>query len=262
MSEAKRRNASSTDTAAQSKYADVTTNRLSPGPFDFTTVDVYFSLASTVMKSYLDAQFAQYDQAVCQSGGRLTFTKEEFIQYCGTTVQSRIDWTNNNRPVIHPMAGYRVPAYLSLVISNIGKVEIAEKGLVLKPCFDGSNCWEELNEEGEKVIFEDEFVPMTAQECEQMSLKLRGIERNGFTFAEGFAKDKEGAEAMMTMQVVENQVLALNQDAHPFYSVIAATFAVQGMANQLGSQAFRTKYGDLEQIANLVTGFACPAGGA
>jgi hypothetical protein len=209
-------------------------------PVSYDEVEVSFSTSSAVLQSYLDAQFSQYEATVSMSGGKLPFSKEVFIRYCATIVASRVNWAAGRKASVHPRSRTRVPAFLSTCLSSIGVVEIPEKGLRLVP------------------VFKDEIEELTESEINRLSNQLSLLESRGFTFSEGFVADKVGSVQVMTMQVIENSVLSTSAEAHPIASVIAGTFAVQGLALILGEQAFRVQYAELSQLAQAVSRFTEP----
>lgn len=214
---------------------------VTPQPTSYDVVKVNFSTSSCVLQSYLDAQYTQYDSAVAMSGGKLPFSKETFTRYCATIVASRINWTVGIKANVHPRSKTRVPAFLSTCLSSIGVVEIPEKGLRLVPHF-----------------VDEEVELLSESEVNQISSQLVLLESRGFTFSEGFIIDKVGSMQVMTMQVVENKVLSADTSAHPIASVIAGTFAIQGLATLLGEQTFRVQYADLSQLAQAVSRFTQP----
>lgn len=212
-------------------------NLVTTQPVDYVTADVRISAASSVLKKYISELYQALEAEALVRGGRMTFDNEAFIRYVATIIKSRIDYVNNKHAILRFDDKVRVPAFLSVALEQIGKVEIPEKGISLIPVYSGET---EL---------------LTQEEALALSRKLAYFENHGFRFATGYSREREGEVGFMTMELIENKVMCDTNTHHPVYGVLAGFFEVTGLVKVLGAQAFRVKYTELSHVEQLVLRF-------
>jgi len=210
-----------------------------PTPVNYEQVDVSISASSPVFASYIKALYEEMESEVGLSGGRMSFTQEELVKYVSTLIATRVDYVNGTSPLFHFKEKIRVPAFLSVALEQVGKVEVPEQGLSLKP-----------------VCLISKLELMDLGQVEQMSRKLAQLERLGFRFALGYSREKSGEVSFMTMELLEDWVMSDSMDQHPIMALFASFFSVTGLVKVLGASAFRVKYCELSRAEVLVQKFA------
>lgn len=223
------------DVVSLSKQID---GRISPKPVEAEVVEITVGIDSPVLVSYLTAFYDQLEAIVHHQGGTLSITFEELETYIRAMIYSRVEYVNNRKPICHWRDELRVPAFLSIVLENMGKVDVADKGLLLVPKFRG------------------EVPDVSLSWMQSISRKLKLFENHGVHFAEGYSRDTHGEYNFMTLELMNNKVMATENVAPPVYALLAGTLAIQGLSSVLSSQSFRVEYADVSHLANIVTRFA------
>jgi hypothetical protein len=231
-------------------------------PVDYQQVDVAINLNEGLMvfvEQYYDAILQRLNQ---QGANGATFTLLDLQRYVVTLIKSRVMWVRNERNVpLHYSERVPVPAFLSFVLSGIGRVELPELGIELIPSFN-VDSWpvvaveqpptlEEtdlVTEEGEGV-YEVRTAPMSREEAVIFGSRLKAISRLGFEFAEGYARDKQGVLDLMVLQLVEGTVVSHTDRGHPAYAVAAYFLGLLQVVNLLGP---RVLYGTREQMRMIL----------
>jgi len=200
-------------------------------PVDFQFVDVAINLNEGLLV-YVEQYYEAISLRLNQQGANLVpFTVEELMIYIKTLIKSRVTWVRNDPGMIlHYSERVMVPAFMSFVLSGIGRVEIPELGIELKPFF-----------------IADEV--MTREQAIMFSAKLKPLSSLGFQFAEGYARDKTGAMDLMVLQMVEGQVLSHTDKGHPAYAVAGYFLGLLQVVNLLGP---RVLYGTQEQMRMIL----------
>lgn len=208
---------------------------LKPVAVDYTTGEVTFSLSEGMFADYINAEHCAIMAAV-RSNDDFPFDLATFKKYCNTLLVSRIAWVlgKTNLLIVRPEDGTTCPALLSQVLMNIGLVSDDSIGIQLKPAFSDTDA---------KV----KAGCLSETKMQEISYYLRRIEN--YVGAQGYLKDKSGSWEFMTMQLVDNQIRAPRNAAHPAYSLLAA---VTGNKTLVSALSPRVKYGDMDTFKALV----------
>jgi hypothetical protein len=200
-------------------------------PVDFQVVDVAINLNEGLLvwiQQYYEAIELRLNQ---QGANMVPFTMEELTLYVKTLIRSRVAWTRNDPGMIlHYSERVVVPSFLSFVLSGLGRVELPELGIELRPAY-----------------ISDEV--MTKEAAIMFSAKLKPLSSLGFEFAEGYSRDKTGAMDLMVLQMVEGQILSHTDKGHPAYAVAAYFLGLLQVVNLLGP---RVLYGTREQMRMIL----------
>lgn len=221
------------------EISDQIGNRIAPKPVKTLEVEVAVSMDSPVLHSYLDAFYKELGILSRNRGGNVAFSFDDFRKYIATIVKSRVGYVNGERGVtVFYNDDIRVPAFLSNVLENLGLVSIPSRALELRPVYTG----------------EDPGVDL--RWMKDISRELKHYEDFGMHFAIGYSRDKEGEQHFMTLQMMEDKVMAMSDEANPAYALLASTLALQGLAAVLGAVNFRTEYAEVSHLQSLVIKFA------
>lgn len=209
--------------------------RIQPMPLNSVDIDVLLSVDSPLLKEYVSELNEAIHTKLGYTGGHTDLNEETLLQYAATLVHSRVNYVLGRTVTVHPMDRIAVPAYISLLLSNIGDVKEVTTGIYLHP---------RIKEEG--------FVPLTKEEMKKISRKLEMLGAIGLEYSEGYLRDKTGSWDFMTMVVMENavDVQRYNNQASPVYSVLAATLLVRGVESILVP---RVSYGRLDDMKRLMS---------
>jgi len=196
-------------------------------PVDFQRVDVAINLNEGLLvfiQQYYDAISLRLNQT---SAGPVPFGMEDLTRYIRTLVQSRVQYARGERnAVLHYSDRVVVPAFISFVLSGLGRVSLPDLGIELYPAYFG----DDLMTKEEAIIFSTRLMPFSSL---------------GFEFAEGYARDKTGALDLMVLQMVESQILSHTDKGHPAYAVAAYFLGLLQVTNLLGP---RVLYGTSDQM--------------
>lgn len=208
---------------------------LKPVAVDYITGEVTFSMEEGIFADYISAEHCAIKAAVSHVSD-FPFELDTFMKYCNTLVVSRIAWVIGKPTllIVRPEDNITCPALLAQVLMNIGRVSDDSIGIQLEPAFSA----------------DDQTVKdgcLTKAEMEKISYYLRRIEK--YVGAQGYLKDKSGSWEFMTMQLVDNQIRAPRNAAHPAYSLLAA---VTGNKTLVSALSPRVKYGDMDVFRGLV----------
>jgi hypothetical protein len=215
-----------------SKAVEAAATRIKPSFCESTEVEVQLSVTNQVYLEYVNAEFTALKYQVERSGGNVPFDFATFQKYCNTFIVSRVKWVNrkvNYDLIIHPNDKVLNPSLLDNVCKNIGEAMETKLGLILIPTLP------------------DGIEVLTLQEVKKISLFLASIE--GYIGGLGYLKDKSGAWSFMSMQLVSDAIMNVDDQAHPAYSVLAAIVTPIWLKAALVP---RVKYGDLSFYQGLV----------
>lgn len=211
---------------------------VAPMPFTFSEVPVEVDFNSEVLLTYSEELFNNINMAVSLKGGNFMIEEEEFMKYINTIIKMRIDYVRGYRVMCGPTERFVVPAFLSLVLSNIGRARHLDYGIELVPKLVGDLKGQ---------VFDKQADFMTVSNALRL---LRGI---GLEYAEGYSRDKEGSFDFMTMTLIDGIVRNISKEPHPVYALLSATLNVRGIESVLSP---RITYGNVSHLANLVRGLA------
>lgn len=137
------------------------------------------------VEGYLSAAIAQ----VAARGGTLSIGLDEFKAYVRTLIQSRVDYVQNRRVIVHPTELVRVPTFVHVTLAGLGVVETEQIGVKFVP----------------EVQF-DPSTLMSLQAMNEMSNRLAPLEYVGYVLARGYDRDKRGSYDLMSMQYIVSEV--------------------------------------------------------
>jgi uncharacterized protein YeaC (DUF1315 family) len=233
------KNTSSNADAVYQRLEQIVKGKVFPRPVEFTTIQVEVSLDSIVFSSWFSENFYQANQTVEKTGGRIVgFSEEEYRRYLMTVLVSRVQYVNNQRPILRWNDGIMVPAFFAVCLAKIGRAVDDALGIQLIPT----------------ISFEDHEV-MTLEEALSFSMRLRFIHRLGFTCADGYMRNKEGVFDAMSFFCTEDFVFSVTDRAPEALSVVASFLGVRGIETLL---APRVNYAVTSHLATLVRQLALP----
>lgn len=226
------------------EFSAIAEKSIRPAPVDFTEAEVSFSVDEGIFAEYIDAEYAAI-RANIVTENQFPFSKEEFVRYCKTLLNSRIAWVCGVHEflIIRPEDKIVCPALLAQVLMNIGTASDNSLGIVLNPSFGFSD---DEAVRGEQVK-ELKAQLMTKAEVQQLSYYLRNLEN--YVGALGYLKDKSGSWDFMTMSLVDNSIRNHQSVSHPVYALLAAVVGTKQVASLLNQ---RVKYGDVATFRALI----------
>lgn len=208
-------------------------------PAAIVTVEVKVNLASRVLDSYAVELFANAQVAVEMKGGTMPFTEEEFVQYVRHLVRIRCDYVNNQRVPFGPTDLLAIPAFVSVVLQNLGKVFHLDLGLELVPVHSG----------GETATKGYPWQESDIQLLKKVSRGIVALGNYGLEYAKGYDRVKEGSFEFMSMSVLDDIVMGVNKEAHVVYALLASFVGLQGIERALSP---RITYGTTRHFEILV----------
>jgi hypothetical protein len=209
-----------------------------------------------MLAKYSEIEYQALHAKVTLSGGEVPFTMEEFKEYIRALVYSRVAWVNSLKYVVHPNEPIAVPAFLSVVLMNIGNAEEVSLGLRLVPEIKGMFHIVEKGEGNnkEKVwevkpfnIIEKDLKLANKDLMQKISNYLKAIE--GYEYGKGYLKDKSGTFDFMSMQVVDSYITHHEAQAHPVYALLASILQPHLVASALSPLV---RYGSVEFLKGLL----------
>jgi hypothetical protein len=200
-------------------------------PFEYSRVPVVLELQNKVLTSYVETLYQELESATSIMGGSVPFSLGELVNYCQQLVKIRVDYVNRTHAMFGPTEKLAVPAFLSVVLENIGLAEDVDRGIELYPTLSG---FESL---------------MSAQEMSMMTTKLKTLSRYGFEYAEGYSRDRKGSWDFMTMTLIDGYVRSISKEAHPVYALMASVLATHGVEAAMSP---RITYGSEANFIRLV----------
>lgn len=213
-------------------------------PVEFgTEVIVEINPDNAVFKSFIDTFVYNALGELNALGGSIDLDADTLRNYCNTAIAARCELTANGRcNYWHRSEECKIPAFLAAALASIGIAEDTSLGLNFKPKYAGD----------ESQLIKDKTERL------RISQMLTLLERRGFKFADVLEYSRKGEINFLMMEVIENDVRARNNDAHPAYALLAAFFNVTGITKVLGNSALRVSYGDTQGFKHLVSAYACP----
>lgn len=234
------------------KYQTLVGKKLTPMPDkQDTPYDVQFTLCADghMLAEYANVEFeairAYYKD---KNGGEPGFTLEDFKKYINTLVFSRIQWVRGRHYIIHPNDKVAVPAFLSVVLMNIGRAEETSLGISLLPDLRKTDdvlfriqefdAREEVRKQEWEVQHSVEGVEgefrgasdterniaiyslLSKDEMFIISRHLKSI--NGYQYSDGYLKDRFGTFDFMAMQMVGDYVMRHESSTHPVYGLLSS----------------------------------------
>jgi len=209
-------------------------------PVRYVIIEVAIDPSSKVLLAYCKAL---WEWTNTRSRRELRFTEDELTQYVQALITARVDYVSmkGHRPVIHYADKHAVPAFVSVVMAQIGRVRAPQLGLELAP-----------------VVLDDKAVRPSPESMTMMSLKLKALADEGFEYADGYDKDKSGSFDFMAFSLLDEksaEMVTSYPDSAPVYALLSSFVANQRLSQLWGPLM---SYGDLNEFAQWVTIFAAP----
>lgn len=204
----------------------------------FEVVPVSISAKNEVFtafsKSFLGAV---EDKLALSCSNGLPVSPEEVVTYLEYACYARVAQVDGSQQkgdlLWRRYDNFYVPSFLAVFLAQVGVVDRAELGLRLTP------------------IWKDDAPKITRDQILRVSNLMRLLEDHGFEMMKGLPKGSDGTWSMMSMELVEGQILNTTPEHHPSYAVMAAFFGVAGLAQVLSSNAFRIRYVSTTQAASF-----------
>jgi hypothetical protein len=209
-------------------------------PVDFQIIEVFHDITNPLFAELVHQYFVSFSSTVLARGGTLAFDETRLRAYFETILASRIAHCRGDRTILRPTDRMNVPSFFSAAITQIGRVDLSADGITLIPQLRRAPDAKPLLQPAEVFV---------------ISNALAVLERFGFTFADGYDRDRYGSEEFMTLELIANQVIGDRRDRHPVYAVFAAVLGNSGLQSVLRG---RRRYGDIGLFRSLVTRFTEP----
>lgn len=120
-----------------------------------------------------------------------------------------------------------------MLLDNIGRAVDQDLGVELLPCAVEA--------------------PLTREEVEAISGKLKVLSSYGFEYGIGFSRDRHGSWDFMAMTLIDGEIRRHNQESHPVYALLASTLGIKGVEAVLSP---RVTYGNEKHLSSVVRGLA------
>jgi hypothetical protein len=209
-------------------------------PVDYQIIEVFHDITNPLFAELAHQYFVSFSTSVAARGGTLSFDETRFRLYLETILASRIAHCRGERTILRPTDRVNVPSFFSAAIAQIGRVDLSADGITLIPQLRRAQSATPL---------------LSPAEVFAVSNALAVLERFGFTFADGYDRDRYGSEEFMTLELIGNQVLGDRRDRHPVYAVFAAILGNSGLKSVING---RRRYGDIGMFRSLVVRFTEP----
>lgn len=131
-------------------------------------------------EEWVDDYLEGAEAALAANGGTLSIERDELARYFRTLIASRVDFVRDRRAVVGPNETLRVPAFLTTVLSALGKYFSEDDGVWFLPQHEFTS---------------DEL--LTAPEMLSVSRRLGPLEYLGYQMAEGYDRDRRGIKDLM-----------------------------------------------------------------
>lgn len=217
---------------------DLAEKRIASQPVSFDSHEVIISLDAEVLKEYKEELYASWDAAAAMRGITLPFSSDDLASYIDQLVVLRVKYVNGERVAYGPTDRICVPSFLSLVLSNVGKVSNVDYGLELFP----------------RVAVETKI---DSEFMMKMSRFIRALSHLGIEYAEGYSRNKEGSYEFMSMTLIDGFIRNPDKAAHPVFALMASTLGVRGIEAVLSP---RINYGSESHMRMLVRHLASVKG--
>lgn len=229
-------------------YQELAKKLVLPAVMDYITVEVNVNLDSQLLRQFVTSLHSSLEVKVMMHGGQMPVTSEQLLSYCQSLVLARVDYVNSNRPTVTPRDQVVVPAFLSVVLQNLGTVTEHGIGYVFKP--------RAIRFEGD-VEMHPVRSPLTQDEIFDISMKLWRLKDFGLEFAEELPRDRNGSFDFMTMQFIQNTLVTHNPGTAPVQALLAALLELR-----LVEAVFtpRVRYGDVTVFRRIIQQIATVGG--
>lgn len=243
------------------------TSAVQPHVNQYDQVEVSIDPAeSLVFCEFVLKSFDAMSAAMENGGGKLGFSLVEYASYLLTIVYARCEYVRTGRAVIRPQDDVPVPAFINLVINQIGFCTNDELGVHLRPTY--VTTLKQFKVPEERLLFSlfadhDSWQPsvdfnsMSRNQIDTFALKLRNLRKFGFIFSDNpFSREREGDWEFMALQVMDNSVMAVGDNATPVHAMLASVLSLKQLQSVMLP---RVNYGPLTYFKSLISAVAGPA---
>jgi hypothetical protein len=213
-------------------------SRIAVQPVSFDSHEVEIKLDAAVLTAYKSELYANWVCAAQSRGINLSFSETDLGNYIDMLITLRVDYVNKKRVEISPVDRIAVPSFLSLVLSNVGRVSNVDYGLELVP----------IVVDAPKVDVDFMW---------NMSRAIRALSNLGVEFADGYARSKDGSYEFMTMTLIDGSIRNPEKAPHPVYALMASTLGLRGIEAVLSP---RINYGSESHMRMLIRHLATTKG--
>lgn len=234
------------DSKQDEAYRKVAEENVQPHPQKQETITVEMCGKGSLVDDFAAVEYSAIEAHIKRTGGIVPFSKDEFLKYCRTFLQSRIGWVNGLGYIIHPLERVICPAFVSTICMNIGNAVEVSLGITLVPKMTETGVTPDpkLSREEQLVLMYD-VLPL--QRVKEISMFLRTIpEYHGSL---GYVKDKSGVFDFMSMQLINGVILHHDANPHPVYALMASVVGPHMVASVLSPLV---RYGDSAFLSNLL----------
>lgn len=220
--------------------ADSLNQSIRPRPIEYQKIVVQLNASTGILHVFAKEL---YSNLALTRENELPFTEEQFLRYCEYIIRWRIKIVNNGANqagLLHPRSEIVVPAVLSQLTKQIGRVVIVDAG---------AEVWPE-DATDTPYLSKDEVL--------SLSNKLRFfMNQGGFEYAEGLSRDTRGGYDFMLTMVRNDNIESPNPEMPGIVAMLAA-FTM----NQCSRTIFApiVHYGTLDEMKMLVRVLAAPKG--
>lgn len=225
---------------------------------------------SIVFAKFIEASYTSMASAVAMSGGKMPFTAGSYARYLVTLINARCEYAATGRAIVRPMDMITVPAFINILMNQIGKCTNDDLGLQLIPGYIPQKpsgiksepiSFKIENSVLQSLFSEEEFTPETfdymgSEEIGNMSLKLRALRKFGFVMSDQpFDRSRDGDWEFMTLQIMNNAVMAMDTAATPVHAMLASVLNLKQVQSVMLP---RVNYGPVTFFSSLVEAVASP----
>lgn len=200
----------------------------------YETVSVDLSTPMMV-DVYVKSLFDECESVIEHQGGKLRFEKNQLGQYCSALLKMRVSRINRAQVPqwVRNKTSFVVPAFLSVLLSNIGIARDITLGIELIPTWK-DDFW----------ISEDDF--------SLVERELRAMAKFGFEYADAMPRGTDGSWDLMTMQVVNGEVVNHDGKAHGVFALLGCFLNNQALQTVLLP---KVTYGATDRFGSLIKEF-------
>jgi hypothetical protein len=202
------------------KHVEELGKKIRPSSFEPSVSEVTCTLTDEMLDAYVEALAQIIVQADVGGSMDLKETTNELKTYIKQLIIFRIRYVRGERIPMHPKdRGWIVPAFISIVLEQIGRVDDPTTGLILTPA---------LTKEQTETPLWDEVTLLKKGRWLRMICDRANIE-----YAIELPAQKEGNPEMMTLQVIDDEVRGEDGTHAGVYALIAGFLGIKVLENVL-----------------------------
>jgi len=167
----------------------------------------------------------------------LDLTAQEIDRYTKYLISKRIEVIDNDCRDFQKLRVLYMPAMIQYTLSVIGRVDMREIGLTIKPVLAPLAEGEEL---------------MTYSEALDVSEKLGKLERDMAIVKDGMPRGQEGDSDVMSCALIEGYIRAIRPVQHVSATYMAAFAGFQTRKNFVLNALYRVQYDDVAYVTEAL----------